>query len=424
MKPAITLILTIFLLGACAAPQPQPTPTAAPLANLPNPASAYCEQQGYRVEIRSAPDGSQFGVCVFPDGSECDEWAYFRGECGPSGQNNSPTEATLVPAVETASDGCHIYRDERLGYSFHYPADAEIVRNDDPLNGISVVGPPVNGETRFLFGIAHPDDREEYRPPEGADLPQWLADHYLLGDVRLADTQIAGYTAVHLYHERSPQSYASNRYYFARAGQLYVINTLTTDAQEVSPYSHILQTFQFEPFGAEVTLPTAIPSALPLDPAGYASWWTYTHPEYSFSIRLPGDWVVENVTTGDPLMDNHAFIVRPEHALDVEQIRIAFRRSGEDVLLFPTGVGEGEFLEQGALDVAGAPATRMLLVCRGGEITSIWYHEPGGPSYLTRGGIEFGFMFSAGSSSCSGNSLGGKTQLVGEMIIASLNVPQ
>ena len=51
---------------------------------MPNPASLYCEQNGNTLEIRTADDGSQSGVCVFPDGSTCDEWAYFRGECGPA----------------------------------------------------------------------------------------------------------------------------------------------------------------------------------------------------------------------------------------------------------------------------------------------------------------------------------------------------
>jgi hypothetical protein len=55
-----------------------------PQANMPNPASVYCEQNGNTLEIRTADDGSQSGVCVFPDSSTCDEWAYFRGECGPA----------------------------------------------------------------------------------------------------------------------------------------------------------------------------------------------------------------------------------------------------------------------------------------------------------------------------------------------------
>lgn len=50
---------------------------------LPNPASVYCEEQGYRVEMRTDDEGNQYGVCIFPDGSECDEWAFYRGECGP-----------------------------------------------------------------------------------------------------------------------------------------------------------------------------------------------------------------------------------------------------------------------------------------------------------------------------------------------------
>jgi putative hemolysin len=51
---------------------------------LANPASVHCVEQGYTVQILEAEDGSQSGVCIFPDGSQCDEWAFFRGECGPS----------------------------------------------------------------------------------------------------------------------------------------------------------------------------------------------------------------------------------------------------------------------------------------------------------------------------------------------------
>ncbi len=55
-------------------------------AGLPNPASVYCEEQGYTVEIRTAEDGGEYGVCIFSDGSECDEWAFYRGECAPGGE--------------------------------------------------------------------------------------------------------------------------------------------------------------------------------------------------------------------------------------------------------------------------------------------------------------------------------------------------
>jgi len=53
------------------------------VSGLPNPASVYCRDNGYMFEIRTAADGGQYGVCIFLDGSECEEWAYYRGECSP-----------------------------------------------------------------------------------------------------------------------------------------------------------------------------------------------------------------------------------------------------------------------------------------------------------------------------------------------------
>jgi len=50
---------------------------------LANPASVFCEENGGTLEIRDETEG-QVGYCVFPDGSECEEWAYYRGECGLS----------------------------------------------------------------------------------------------------------------------------------------------------------------------------------------------------------------------------------------------------------------------------------------------------------------------------------------------------
>ena len=56
-----------------------------PPAELANPASVYCKEQGGSLEIRKDESGGEYGVCQFEDGSECEEWAYFRGECEPGG---------------------------------------------------------------------------------------------------------------------------------------------------------------------------------------------------------------------------------------------------------------------------------------------------------------------------------------------------
>jgi len=57
----------------------QATTTTQP-TGIPNPASEKCVQDGGQLQITSTPEG-QGGVCIFPDGSVCDEWDYFRGEC-------------------------------------------------------------------------------------------------------------------------------------------------------------------------------------------------------------------------------------------------------------------------------------------------------------------------------------------------------
>jgi putative hemolysin len=107
MKKIYTFVIILMALTACTALQvqkPEPTSTDMPQAAMPNPASVYCEQNGNKLEIQTASDGSQNGICVFPDGSTCDEWAYFRGECGLAAQK-SPTPTIVVEATSTASGG-------------------------------------------------------------------------------------------------------------------------------------------------------------------------------------------------------------------------------------------------------------------------------------------------------------------------------
>jgi putative hemolysin len=78
-------------------------PAHEPQPGLPNPASVYCAEHDGRLEIRTAADGGQFGVCVFADSSECEEWAYFRGECAP-GQSTAVPVPMPAPANALAPD--------------------------------------------------------------------------------------------------------------------------------------------------------------------------------------------------------------------------------------------------------------------------------------------------------------------------------
>jgi putative hemolysin len=88
----VLLFTCALLVTACGS---TPAPTAQPAqAEMANPASVYCEEHGGRVDIRQDAQGGQYGVCVFDDGSECDEWAYYRGECQPGQMDKVPAPAT------------------------------------------------------------------------------------------------------------------------------------------------------------------------------------------------------------------------------------------------------------------------------------------------------------------------------------------
>ncbi|MBN1875257.1 MAG: DUF333 domain-containing protein [Anaerolineae bacterium] len=53
----------------------------ATVTGMANPASVYCNEQGGHLEIHTDTEGNQYGMCVFSNGQECEEWAFFRGEC-------------------------------------------------------------------------------------------------------------------------------------------------------------------------------------------------------------------------------------------------------------------------------------------------------------------------------------------------------
>jgi putative hemolysin len=250
-------LLGIVLVSACSSYETSPTPSG----NLPNPASVNCEQNGGEFEFRQDSSGGSVGICIFPEGIECEEWAYFRGECLPTGPD-LPTSVTT----------------------------------------------------------------------------------------------------------ESPTPHANN----------------STD---------------------------------------YQGWWAYTNPTYGFSLLVPPDWVVDETTTGDALMNGHILNVHPQSSSENLNIRLTFRRTGEDILLWPTGVGAGELINEGTLDVAGERAMRVLFVCPTGEINSVWYHQNGNEPNLQRKDLEFGIIISYTGVYCEeGYSLEGKLLRFVEQIISSLKV--
>jgi putative hemolysin len=266
LSRALSGLAAALVLAACVLSTGTPTPTPAATATpaptagafLPNPASVYCVEQGYRLEIRTATDGSQSGACIFADGSECDEWAFYRGECGPDGVGPVQT-ATATPALT-------------------------------PL-------PTVEG--------------------------------------------------------------------------------------------------------------------------GYADWQTFQHAEYGFTFAYPPSWVVR--LDDDPIstLFEHALFVQPTAEAAPLHLRVVFRRVGEDVLLWPTGVGEGEFIERGPVPFVGGELKRVVLVCQGLD-QAVWYRSvPGGE--IEHGGVEFSFILMRVGTCADGIGLAPAEQSIANMIVTSFH---
>jgi putative hemolysin len=99
----VIIVLFIILIGVMIAIIRLSKPEITNSGNdtsLANPASVYCINHGGNLSIRRDLDGGQYGVCVFDDNSECEEWAYLRGECNVSSLINS----TFINGCNTDSD--------------------------------------------------------------------------------------------------------------------------------------------------------------------------------------------------------------------------------------------------------------------------------------------------------------------------------
>ena len=80
-----SLLLTAsLLLSACAAISGPSTDSDAAEENvvtLENPAAVYCEGLGYAMETVER-DGGEDADCILPDDTRCAQWDFLAGRCG------------------------------------------------------------------------------------------------------------------------------------------------------------------------------------------------------------------------------------------------------------------------------------------------------------------------------------------------------
>ena len=83
----VTFIVALLTVGCGGKRGAEPAQSEQPKAaeqglEIANPASVNCIDRGGKLEMME-DKGGQFGVCVFNDGSRCEEWRLFRKECAP-----------------------------------------------------------------------------------------------------------------------------------------------------------------------------------------------------------------------------------------------------------------------------------------------------------------------------------------------------
>jgi hypothetical protein len=162
---------------------------------------------------------------------------------------------------------------------------------------------------------------------------------------------------------------------------------------------------------------TPAPSPLPTLEGGYAGWSRYTQIDYGFDFLYPPDWVVVPDNNPVSTLYGHALFVRPADEAAQVHVRIVFRRVGEDVLLWPTGVGEGEFIERDSLPFMGGWLQRVALVCQAHDMM-VWYLSAGG-GVIQRGDTEFSFILAHLGSCADGAGLSPGDQAIANMVVAS-----
>ncbi|MDD5032013.1 MAG: DUF333 domain-containing protein [Patescibacteria group bacterium] len=135
--------------------------TANENAQIANPASTYCLEQGGNSVIIETEAG-QAGICKFNDGSECDEWAFFRKEC-----KQGDKTAGVVETIDTSN--WQTYKNNELGVEFKYPynwvENKEINKNYSLCLVDKNKDNYVEGGKVCLFAIAVDKNKGKYTSP-------------------------------------------------------------------------------------------------------------------------------------------------------------------------------------------------------------------------------------------------------------------
>ena len=140
-----------------------PTPTNQAVGGngqIANPASKNCIDKGGKLDIRTDSSGGQFGVCVFPNGKECEEWALMRGQCSPEGSATPKTNSLT-------------YTNAAYKFSLKFGPDWNLEENA-PTGTKPLTLVLTHGNNSLTLQVKHASDAAVFaaEAPQGGDISQ------------------------------------------------------------------------------------------------------------------------------------------------------------------------------------------------------------------------------------------------------------
>lgn len=139
--------------------------------------------------------------------------------------------------------------------------------------------------------------------------------------------------------------------------------------------------------GDAAPTPQATPTTVVHPANGWKGWQTYTNASYGFTFQYPAEWKLEetrNSAKSPDTLNGHAVWLVPDANHDV-LLQIAFKRSGEDIVIQRSGLGAGDLIAWGKVLFLGAEIQRNVLVAQGQHVTVMYT----GPGAIQRGDLIF-----------------------------------
>ncbi|MCB9420147.1 MAG: PT domain-containing protein [Ardenticatenaceae bacterium] len=257
-----------------------------------------------------------------------------------------------IEAAGAVTEGWQRYDNAAYDFFFRYPATWTLAESEHlvTLN---------QGTTSLLIGFRHPDEAVDI---QGTGMPAGeLVDSYqiLFLDGRLPRQLLVQDNLVkEVLYNNGAEIMQNDLVLAIRLSNLASSAIAGIDEALQNEADQILGTFGRSE-GANPGNSTAL---------------TYANDAYGFSFTYPAHWT---------LSEEPHFIELSQG--DVKFI-IGYRRSDENVILGPGGVGAGELELAGVVNFAGEEVERVALVYEG-KVKAVYYGYPG--QYLPAGELEF-----------------------------------